>query len=188
MRCFIVIALLATSISVQSQVRFEGNIESGMMNGGWQTNGYVQTTQGVHYKQWFAGVGAGIDYYRYRTVPVFAELRRTFGNRSVRPYVLTAAGINTTWPNQLQKQENNGWWQTNVASFHNGFYGRVGVGVVLNADKKIRFGLNAACNYKTLSRTYSEWIFEPWPQPSNITEKTMEYRLNRLSVGLSVMF
>jgi hypothetical protein len=188
MRYLIATILVAASCSLQAQVKYQASIEGGLMNGSWQTNGYVQTTHGIHYKQWFAGVGVGIDYYRYRTIPVFAELRRTFGRHGVQPFVVAAAGINATWPNEQQKLENNGWWQTSTSDFHNGFYSRVGAGVILNAGKKVRFGVNIAYNYKTLSRTYTGWIFEPWPQPTSSTEKTMEYKLNRLSIGFSIMF
>lgn len=184
----IIAALSFYASGSQAQPHYSGSIEAGVLNGNWQTNGYIQTTHGVQYKQWFAGIGTGVDYYRYRTVPVYAEVHRSFGKHNAQPFIVVAAGINATWPDQQQKQEISGWMQTTPAVFHNGFYTRAGIGMMFNTSKKLRFAVNAAYSYKTLSRSYSEWLFDPWPQPVNTTVKTMVYHFNRLAIGLNVFF
>jgi hypothetical protein len=180
--------LVSVCCSVQSQFHYHGAVEAGLVNGNWETNSYVQTTHGIRYKQWLFGLGAGIDYYRYRSVPVYVEVQRSFGKKTVRPFVVAAAGVNTTWPTEEQKQEWNGWLQRTPAIFSNGLYSRLGAGVLLNARAKVTFSLRAAYSYKALSRSYTEFTWDPWPQPTNITEKEMEYRLNRLTIGLGVSF
>lgn len=188
MKLLITFVLLISFGSIQAQWKYQGMVEGGLINGNWETNAYVQTTHGVQYKQWSAGLGTGIDYYRYRSVPVFIEVQSSFGKKTVRPFIIAAAGINATWPTEEQKQQWNGWMQTTQAEFSNGFYSRIGGGILLNANAKVKLSLKIAYSYKTLSRKYTEWNWEPWPQPVNTIQKTMEYRLNRLNVGLGVSF
>ncbi len=188
MRLSIISLLLILSSAIQAQVKYSGNVEGGLVNGNFSTSSYVQTKHGIEYKHWVVGVGAGMDYYRYRTVPLYVELQRSFGKNSVRPFAVIAAGVNATWPTEEQKQETNGWLQRSPAVFSNGFYSRLGGGVLLTTNSKVKISITAAYSYKTLSRTYSESNWDMWPQPVNIVEKTIEYRMNRLSIGLGVSF
>jgi len=183
-----VIVLLAACSSLQAQFKYQGSIEGGVVNGNWETNGYVQTTHGIQYQQWLIGVGAGMDYYRYRSVPVFLEVQKNFGKKTVRPFLIAAAGVNATWPTEEQKQTIINWWQTTPAEHKNGWYAKLGAGVLLNASSKLKFSLRAAYSFKSLSTTHTEFFFVPWPQPTTSTEITTEYRLNRVTIGLGIGF
>ena len=54
------------------------SVEQGVLiNGNRAVSGALQTVNGIGYGNWFAGIGAGIDFYRYRSVPLFLDLRRS---------------------------------------------------------------------------------------------------------------
>ncbi|MFI5151955.1 MAG: hypothetical protein ACHQET_01395 [Chitinophagales bacterium] len=38
----------------------------------------IQSVNGMQYKSWFGGIGVGLDYYRFRSIPFFLDLRKSF--------------------------------------------------------------------------------------------------------------
>ncbi len=72
--CCLVGALFSSSAYTQkSKVKFNSLNMFGVAAGESRPSGLFQTVNGVRYKNWFAGIGAGLDYYSYRTIPVFFE-------------------------------------------------------------------------------------------------------------------
>ena len=61
-----------------SKIRFQSVINIGLLEGEKGSAFQLQTINGIKYKSWFVGAGVGLDYYRYRTIPLFAELRKEF--------------------------------------------------------------------------------------------------------------
>ncbi|HLI92547.1 MAG TPA: hypothetical protein VKU83_03015 [Puia sp.] len=62
--------------SAQSSFRFRSSESLGISNG--QLGGFVQVQaiNGIAYGPWFLGAGAGLDYYRFRSVPLFLSAGR----------------------------------------------------------------------------------------------------------------
>jgi len=182
----LVICLFSTLINAQ---QYNGSFEAGVTNGKYETNAFVNTTHGFIYKGFFAGVGVGVDYYLFRTVPLFAEFRKEFSKKNVRPLVHFSGGININWLTQEQRDHRFSWWQTTPSVFKNGMYLKAGTGVLFNAHKQIKFATTVSWSYKTLTEKYTDRLLEPWPQPgNNLTERTLLYQLQRLDLGVKIIF
>ena len=103
-------------------------------------------------------------------------------------------GMNIAYPAPRQRLVSNGdvWitiWPVapmsrDTFSFRNGFYARLGGGVIFNPKSKIRVSLNAGWSYKSMSSGSYEWVhngstagFEPY---------TNTYRMTRMYCGFGV--
>ncbi|HEV2355048.1 MAG TPA: hypothetical protein VGR89_12445 [Puia sp.] len=62
--------------SAQSSFRFRSSESVGLSDG--QSGGFVelQTINGITKGQWFLGAGAGLNYYRFRSVPLLISVDR----------------------------------------------------------------------------------------------------------------
>src|ERR1700693_3532063 len=75
----------------------------GLLEGETGSAFQLQTINGVNYKSWFAGAGLGLDFYRLRTIPLFADFRKEFGKSSNKIFVYSDVGINFSWVTDQQK-------------------------------------------------------------------------------------
>src|SRR5438045_270274 len=66
----------------------------GMLRGETSSYFQFQTINGIHYKTWFAGLGAGMDFYRIKSIPVFIDLRKDILGRLYTPFVYADGGLN----------------------------------------------------------------------------------------------
>jgi hypothetical protein len=148
----------------------------------------LQTINGVNYKSWFAGIGAGLDFYRLRTIPLFADFRKEFGKNNNKIFVYSDIGINFSWVTDQQKSIN-----VENDKFHNGFYGDWGLGYKVMVNRKNNFLLSVGYSYKKTAETYDQIYFppgifyDPGPQ-SNQQEQKINYSLNRLTIKIGWEF
>lgn len=186
----LVIAVLASAAAIgQQKPRYAGSFEIGMVNGAAETDGYLQTSHGVQYQNWFAGLSTGIDYYRFRTVPVLFELKRQFASGSTRPFISVAAGTSLPWLMAKEKQVHWNWWQpADTSDYFKGLAMEASAGVILKAKSKPSFVILAGWSRKNLVEQFVERSFLPSPEPGAGIQKTIEYRFNRLFIGFGVNF
>ena len=109
---------MAVSVKLQAQVAdtknpvFHSIVNIGLVSGSESGSLQLQTIAGVGYKNWFAGIGAGLDYYRYRTVPVFIDLRHSLVKTETNfLYMPTAAPVS---PGSPIKKRNCTWQRTGL--------------------------------------------------------------------------
>ena len=69
--------------TVKAKPMFHVVLNSGFVTGASDHDLNLQFISGWQYKTLFAGVGAGLDYYYMRSVPLFFHVRQTFSN----PYI-----------------------------------------------------------------------------------------------------
>jgi len=87
------------SVTVCSAQKFRSDNYLGLSTGQWGTGGLIQTVNGFYKGPWFLGLGAGLDNYRFRSVPLFLSLTRdlpAFSKRSAF-FVDLDAGTNLPW-------------------------------------------------------------------------------------------
>ena len=53
----------------------------------------LQTINGLRYKTWMVGAGVGIDGYRFRSIPLFLELRKEFNLKSNAFFIYNDIGL-----------------------------------------------------------------------------------------------
>ena len=160
----------------------------GLLEGETGSAFQLQTINGVNYKSWFAGVGLGLDFYRLRTIPLFADFRKEFGKSSNMIFVYSDVGINFSWVTDQQKTSN-----VQNDKFNNGFYGDWGLGYKVLVTKKNNLLLSLGYSYKKTVETYDPLYYNPGifygqgTQPNDQTQK-INYSLNRLSIKIGWEF
>ena len=95
-----IILLLYISIgsfaNAQKSTRYSGTAEGGLLTGSKGASTYIFTTQGIQYKHYSFGVGSGIDFYGFSSVPLFVDVKRRFTNKSTQPFLEAGSGCNFT--------------------------------------------------------------------------------------------
>ena len=67
----------------------------------------IQTINGFALKTWSTGIGVGIDGYSERSIPLFIDVRKSFGNGFNKAFVYVDGGINFAWPNFIQRENSS---------------------------------------------------------------------------------
>ena len=84
---FLFCSIFAISFAqtTKQKVFFHSQEQLGLLNGNGAVSAGMQSVNGLEMGNWFAGLGVGIDFYRYRSVPLFVDVKRYFkianGNR-----------------------------------------------------------------------------------------------------------
>jgi hypothetical protein len=173
-----------TAIKKGCGCRFQSINQIGLVQGESEAAASLQTINGIRVKQWFAGVGAGIDYYRFRGIPVFIDVRRNIFNKPNTPFIYADAGIHYPWVSNQQKL----WWgDDNSRRFSKGLYTDFGIGYSLGLKNKMAFLMSAGFSHKQINekRYIQIWCLVP-PCPENV--ETFKYGLNRLAVKMGLQF
>jgi hypothetical protein len=119
----------------------------------------VQSVNGARRDKWFAGLGAGLDFYLYRTIPVFIDVRREFGEKKNKLFVYADAGLNIEWLQGEFMLKPNRWDPNLRNKYHNGLYTDAGIGFSAGTkkDHAIIFSLGHSVKTFKESRWYSDW-------------------------------
>jgi len=158
-----------------------------LLNGDQSASGQVQVTGGIEKNGWGIGLGTGIDYYKVRTVPLFADLRKYFGkNGNVFSYL--NIGNNLAWPLETQYWHDYIWGGGERKSdFSNGLYTDVGIGYTIHTEKKERIVLSLGYSMKTITETRYGTIYRDFPPYIPETRETkLDYTFNRIAFRFGV--
>ena len=146
----------------------------------------IQTINGLQYKSWFAGIGAGIDYYRFRSIPLFIDLRKEFGSSPNRFFVYTGAGMNFIWLTDQQKRDFVAD-HYGANDFSNGLYFDAGIGYKIKLDNNIAMIISPGFSYKRTEAKTSNTIC-PFQAPCYIDAHRFDFAMSRLSVNIGLVF
>jgi hypothetical protein len=82
----------------QSPLKFRSVETAGLSSGSSCNCGVIETVNGVSKGPWFAGLGAGVDFYRFRSVPLFLSVTRdlAIGKRDW-VFLYLDGGTNLPW-------------------------------------------------------------------------------------------
>src|SRR4051794_6429384 len=80
--------------NAQKNVHYTGNVEGGLLTGSKGASAFMFTTHGVQYNRYTFGVGSGIDFYGFSSVPLFADVKRMFSDKNTQPFIQVDAGLN----------------------------------------------------------------------------------------------
>lgn len=104
-----------------------------------------QTVNGIRFSNWFSGIGIGIDYYQYKTLPLFFDGRRYFGSEK-KAFVYGDIGYNFPMKNKPRKEM--GYYDT--YHFKGGIYTELGIGFKTKLIKKSSLVFSIGQSYKQL--------------------------------------
>ncbi|MEO8174258.1 MAG: hypothetical protein ABI581_14285 [Sediminibacterium sp.] len=160
----------------------------GLMNGDHSVNGQIHLTGGIQKKAWMFGLGTAIDYYKIRTVPVFADVRYVFGNKR-NFFSYADLGANFAWALESQYENHYliGVNSYTPNTFSNGLYTDVGLGYAFRGGKKGGCVISIGYSSKTVTSSYQEIVYTPFPPYTfEYYDRKKEYTFNRLVLRLGV--
>lgn len=175
-----VLLLFCVDGYAQKKPAFSSQVYAGFVTGESATDLQLQAINGVKWNKWFGGIGAGIDWYYLRSVPVFASVNRSFLQKGKRSLFISAdAGVNFPW-------------QGNIYYDYPPYDHKVNPGLYWASGFGYKFGLGKADNSLLLHLGYSfkqlqEKVTSTYPcliPPCPVNTETYDYKLKRLSVKL----
>ncbi len=192
-KVFILITLitgLASGTSAQKMAKpgsfqFHSINSVGLLEGETGSAFQLQTINGAQWKSWFAGVGAGLDYYKFRSIPLFMDFRKEFGKNGNKIFLYSDFGLHFTWLTDQQKSggDMNG-------KFNNGFYTDLGFGYKIAMKKNNALQLSLGYSLKKSSELTSPVYFPyiDFTGSGSYPSDKINYTLNRLSIKMGWEF
>jgi hypothetical protein len=185
MRVRIILCALALCItlflSAQSgKLKFQSSIATGLLGGEGAPAFQVQAINGVKYNLWSAGIGAGLDYYHTRSVPVFLDVRKTLSNRSKPAFVYVSGGYNIPW---INKED-----EFFILRSKGGLYFDGGIGFLVPVLKTQQLFFSAGWSAKKFSKTMNTMSYlSIWPRPKEAF-RDYEYTVTNVSLKAGLRF
>ena len=118
----------------------------GLSAGEWGEYGLVQTINGLYQGPWFIGAGAGLDNYRFRSVPLFLAVTRDLPVPGIKRggfFVGLDGGTNLPW----YKRTIESYDEFTSSKFHAGAWWSVGVGYKWKLSERSRKALLLSVDY-----------------------------------------
>lgn len=176
----LVLLLLSMQASAQNKsFSFQSSVQVGLLEGEVGSAFQLQTVHGFRYKTWFGGLGAGLDYYHSRTIPLFLSFRKAFSSGVKTPFVYANGGYNFPW---LREQDES-WYES---TSDGGLYYDAGVGYQLPVLKNSALFFTLGYSQKNFSITQKDGWMGIWPMPS--PTHVFDYQLRRLSIQTGLRF
>lgn len=175
--------LLMMNVSGQqkNKIKFHCIDNVGMLKGATDASFQFQTINGAVYKTVFVGIGAGIEKYYKKTIPVFLDLRKHFGNGKLSPFMYADIGANFPW---AKDNWDDSWWQK--GEFSKGLYFDAGVGYSVKIFNWTSLLLSLGYSQKQLNEEkylYPGVDILPYPSPDQY-----KYTLRRISLKIGLSF
>ena len=187
---FLVLLMPVTLVSFgqkkNTTYKFHSINNISLINGNNATTAGLQSINGFQKGNLFAGVGIGLDYYLYRTVPLFADFKYEFGKTKNKFFAYADGGVNFDW---VEENYNDGpifiWdGSRNTSEFHNGAYTDIGLGYMVGTKKGGGLVLSLGHSYKSFEKTIS---YQDWRTQETITD-VYNYNLNRIVLKVGWKF
>ena len=140
----------------------------------------LQTVNGLQFKTWMVGAGIGIDGYRFRSIPLFLQLRKEFNLNTNALFLYNDIGVNYPWVKDQQKP------YYGSGDYSHGMYYDGGLGYRLTL-KRQSLVFSSGFTLKEMSEDRS-FTTCPFVGPCFESKDVYHYSLKRLSfkVGLQL--
>ena len=192
---FISLSLVAFVLQLQAQQKatpklvFHSIEQAALVNGNNAVSGALQTVNGVGYNNWFAGVGAGLDFYRYRSVPLFLDLRRSFEvKKGNKLFVYADGGYNLPWVKSKAPELAIWGWPNNTDyKYKGGAYMEAGFGYAVQFKGGNALLLSTGYSHKYFSEKRTT-ITRTGENTETTDLQKFAYSMNRLMIKLGWQF
>jgi hypothetical protein len=161
--------------------KFHSINQIGLLQGENLSAFHVQSINGFQKNNWFSGIGLGLDYYKFKSIPLFAEIRKYFGTSRNQFFLYADGGANFVWE---KKDKGDG----DIKNFHPGLYSNTGLGYKAGLKNGMAFILSAGYSYKKINEKDDEQIFCPFTGPCYTQLNKYNYDLSRLIIQIGWMF
>lgn len=130
-------------------IKFHSINQVGVVGGESQLNSTIQTTNGIKFSNWFSGIGIGVDNYRYKTMPLFIDVRRYFDEEN-KAFIYGSLGYN--FPFNTKPDKETEYYDT--YHFKGGIYTDIGIGFKTKFIRKSSLLFSIGHSYKQLRSRY----------------------------------
>ena len=178
---YLIAVLISLTVSAQEKLKFTSINMGGFVVGESESNGLIQTINGVTYKKLFTGIGVGIDYYKSKTIPLFIDIRTSIAKTNF--FVFADPGYN--FPSKNKPDEKVAYY--NTYDFFGGFYAELGVGYKMRLTRKSSLLFSSGYSYKELNNKAG--VVNPClvgPCPVNYTTYKYGYGRILFKAGVSL--
>lgn len=172
---------MGISKSLKTALRFHSITNIGLLAGASDRDLQIQTIAGLQYKTWFAGAGAGLDYYYFRGVPLFLDVRKTF-SKAHAFFVYTDIGWHLP---RIKKEQQTATWYT--SDFKKGLYYDVGAGWNFKLNRRNALLFSAGYSVKKLREIQKSNFIPPGADEELYTSR-LDYDLRRISIKAGFQF
>lgn len=177
--------LVCMAGNTQKKIKFSSQTFAGVTVGEVKTDLQLQTINGVKWKKWFGGLGAGIDWYTIRSVPIFASVNRDLFKKGKNTLLVTGdVGINIPWQQPYYLLGDFAYGN----DYQPGLYWASGVGYkfgVGKADNALM--MNFGYSYKQLKQEVTN-VYPCFSPPCIPSVEKYDYQLKRLTIRLGWIF
>jgi len=161
---------------------FSSQISTGIVEGEQNTNFHVEILNGIRYKTWFGGIGAGLDYYYYRSIPVYLSGIKYLSPRNHSFFIQGDVGMNFVWEDERITN-----WNEVGHEYKPGLYWNGILGFATGLDRKNAFSFGLGYSYKSF-KEIKEIVVQCFNPPCENTFETYQYNLKRLTLRLGWQF
>jgi len=181
MKKYLVIAclgsLFSTGAFAQSSWKFRSAEYLGLLWGQAGSYGQVQTINGACNGSWFLGVGVGLDYYRFRSLPLFLSVTKELMPAKNGLFLSLDGGVNYPIYHRPAGYYDAGF---STSEFVAGPYWSAGLGykIKLPAGKDHALSLLAGYSFKELKEDA-----KTYPDPTRY-----DYRNRRWFLKMGIIF
>ncbi|HEX7846174.1 MAG TPA: hypothetical protein VF476_10275 [Chitinophagaceae bacterium] len=136
----------------------------------WQ----VQANGGFRLGQWYAGLGTAVDNYRFRSIPLYASVRRHYLFRKAL-FAYADAGVAFPWKRKVVDEG----FTLEQQQFYTGFYSETGIGYQLPSKGKLTVNVSAGYSFRTMKqRVVTPMLWSSaWPMPEYEVVKEHKFHL-----------
>lgn len=169
-------------IAQKKKLQFQSVNQFAITAGESHANTALQTVNGLKFLNYFTGIGVGLDYYRYKTVPLFFDGKWFYGENK-NAFIYGDLGYN--FPLKNTPEKNIGYYSDN--KFAGGLYTDIGIGYAVSLYKKISLQFTIGYSTKNLKiKTTSS--YECLVAPCPVDFSTYEYSFNRMILKAGLVF
>ncbi|MFL5808814.1 MAG: hypothetical protein ACJ749_04785 [Flavisolibacter sp.] len=175
---FISINLNAQSDTpLHTKQKFETAVLIGFVEGEMGTSMQLQLINGIRFSHTSVGIGAGLDHYAMRSIPLFIDIRQNILKSAKSPFVYADAGINFPWKSKDFE------WATDTDS---GIFYELGLGYRFPVKSNAVL-LNLGYSFKSYAHEdqMELWCLVP---PCPVITNHYDFKLRRLSLKLGFNF
>ena len=109
------------ALPLQAKWQFHSLNQVGLLEGAGMSAFHLQSVNGFEKNKWFGGVGLGLDYYTFKSIQLFFDIRRYLGSSGNVFFLFAEAGSNFVWTKEAMAQQRK-------QRFHPGVYAAGGAG------------------------------------------------------------
>jgi hypothetical protein len=173
--------IISLKMSAQNNIKFGSINMGGVITGKSKSTITLQTINGISSKKLFAGIGVGLDYYTYKSVPLFIDLRTLIGRTNF--FIFADPGYNFPFKNTPDSK--NIYFDT--YHFYGGFYSEAGFGYKLRVVKNRYVLFSSGYSYKKINDKVST-VNECFAAPCPMNYSTYTYQFQRLIFKAGFLF